>query len=89
MDEGQSRANLEKICSVLACIFLVCLSCNSVTSAEGIPGASGETASERWLDEDVASSGSANINNVNGNLLHPSTTETESCSASHSQGVDR
>eukprot|EP00057_Strongylocentrotus_purpuratus_P033626 XP_792135.3 PREDICTED: eukaryotic translation initiation factor 2-alpha kinase 3 isoform X1 [Strongylocentrotus purpuratus] len=73
MDAANNRANLRRICSLLACIAVVC---NSIASTEGNPGTLGENDSDRLGD-------GAGIRNV---ANHPS---SERCTASHSQGVNR
>ncbi|XP_063963492.1 eukaryotic translation initiation factor 2-alpha kinase 3-like [Lytechinus pictus] len=76
MDAANNRANLTRICSLLACIIIF-TNISQAESAEGNPGTSGENNNSERL------SGSSRLQNA---VHRPS---PESCSASHSQGVNR
>lgn len=83
MDGKKYRANLTQVCSLLACIAVVCNCSVSVASAEGNPGTSG--------DREQSQSGEHLRSPRPGSALRSkaSSSSKESCSASHSQGVDR
>ncbi|XP_071506558.1 eukaryotic translation initiation factor 2-alpha kinase 3-like [Diadema antillarum] len=81
MDELQLRANLRRICSLLCVVCIVIVLHNNVAPVEGNPGIAGNGAGERWRNPERA--GGTPLNDA------VSGRHTESCSASHSQGVKR